>query len=189
LLLPRGRFGHAANDSVGIGAFGAAQLFDRLSHRRDGMLPQQVQHADELPDSHTGAMAVFQPCAQLAEDRWEFPVAIHVRVIQRCRTPGERHQIMQRIKNLVARFIAPLVRSHDLIAMHDLNAIDVAFDRHGLEGRLAGDAVADFVKTGELVLIDFRRLADAGIEAKPRQFGCVLSIATKLLTDSLLRIA
>ncbi len=187
--MPRGRFGHAANDSVGIGAFGAAQLFDRLSHRRDGMLPQQVQHADELPDSHTGAMAVFQPCAQLAEDRWEFPVAVHVRVIQGRRTSGERHQVMQWIKNLVARFIAPLVRSHDLIVMNDVNAIDVAFDRHSLEGRLARNAVADFVKTGELILIDFRGLSDAGIEAMSRQFGCVLSIASKLLTDGLLRIA
>ncbi len=51
---------------------------------------------------------------------------------------------MQRIKNLVARFIAPLVRGHDLIVMDDVHSIDVAFDRHGLEGRLARDAVADF---------------------------------------------
>jgi hypothetical protein len=51
LLLPRGRFAHAANDAVGIGALGAAQLFDRLRHRTDGVLPQQFQHADELPYS------------------------------------------------------------------------------------------------------------------------------------------
>ena len=46
--MPRGSLTHAANDSVGIGALGAAQLFDRLRHRTDGMLPQQFQHAHVL---------------------------------------------------------------------------------------------------------------------------------------------
>ena len=96
---------------------------------------------------------------------------------------------MQWIENLVAGFIAAPMRGHDLIVMDDVHSIDVAFDRHGLKGAVSWNAVADLVKTGELILIDFRRLADAGIETMPRQFGCVLSITTELLINGLLRIA
>jgi hypothetical protein len=180
---------HAADNAVGVRAFRAAQLFDRLRHRWDGMLPQQFQYAHELADSVTRTVPIFQPRSQFAERRREFPIAVHIRVVQGRRASGEGHQIMQRIENLVARFIAPLVRGHDLIVMDDVHSIDVAFDRHGLEGRLAGDAVADVVETGELILIDFRRFADAGIETMPWQFGCLFPIATVLLINGFLRIA
>jgi len=96
---------------------------------------------------------------------------------------------MQRIEHLVAGFIAAPMRGHDLITLDDFDAIDVAFDRHGLKGTTSRNAVADVVETGELILIDFRRLADAGIETMPWQFGCLFPIATELLIDGLLRIA
>lgn len=96
---------------------------------------------------------------------------------------------MQRIENLVAGFIAADMRGHNLIVLDDVNAIDVAFDRHGLEGIASRNAVANVLETGELVLVDFRRFADTGIELMPRQFGCVLVIEPELLFDGLLRIA
>ncbi len=113
--MPRGRFGHAANDSIGVRACGAAQLFDCLGHRWDGMLPQQFQHAHVLPDSEAAAVPIFQPCSQFAKRRREFPIAVDVRVVQSGRASGKRRQIMQRIKNLITRFIAPFMCGHDLI--------------------------------------------------------------------------
>ena len=76
--MPCGRFGHAANDSVGIGALGAAQLFDRLRHRTDGVLPQQFQHADELPYSGADAVPLFQSRSQFVKHRGKFPIAVDV---------------------------------------------------------------------------------------------------------------
>ncbi len=188
-MLPSCRLIHAANDSLGVRSFRTTQLFDRPCHTRHGMFREQLQHTDILADSTTRTVPIFQPCSQFAECWREFPIAVDVRVIQRRRSSRKRYQIMQRIKNLVARLIAAFMRGHDLIVMDDVHSVNVAFDGHGLEGRLARNAVADFVKTGELILIDFRRFADAGIETMPRQFGCVLSIATELLINGLLRIA
>jgi len=71
---------------------------------------------------------------------------------------------MQRIKNLVARLIATAMRGHDLIVTDDVNVIDVAFHRHVFEGYRSRHAVTDVVEACELVLIDLRRTADAGIK-------------------------
>ncbi len=131
--MPRGSLTHAANDSVGIGALGATQLPDRLRHRTDGVLPQQFQHADELPYSGADTVPLFQPRSQFVKHRRKFPRTVDVRVVQSGRTSRKRRQIMQRIENLVTRFITALMCGHDLIVMHNVNAIDVAFDRHGLE--------------------------------------------------------
>ena len=90
------------------------------------MLPQQFQHAHVLPHSEAAAVPIFQPCSQFAKRRRKFPLAVDVRVIQSGRASTQRYQIMQRIENLVARFIAALMRGHDLITVDDLNAIDVA---------------------------------------------------------------
>jgi len=69
------------------------------------------------------------------------------------------------IENLIARFIAAVMRGHDLIAMNDVNAVDVAFHRDGLEGHRSRDTVIHIVETCELILIDLRRAPDTGIKA------------------------
>jgi len=96
---------------------------------------------------------------------------------------------MQWIKNLVARFVAALVCGHDLIVMDNLNAIDVALDCHGLEGRRARNAVTHVVEACELILIDFRRLADAGIKAMLGQSRRLLEVLLQPLANRALRIA
>ena len=96
---------------------------------------------------------------------------------------------MQRIENLVARFIAALMCGHDPIVMHDVNAINVAFDRHGLESGRSRDGVADVVEPGELVLIDFCGLPDAGVEAMLRQRSRLLPVMRESLGNRELRIA
>ncbi len=153
------------------------------------MLPQQFQHAHVLPYSSTAPMAVFQPGSQFAEDRGEFPIAVHVRVIQGRRTPGERRQIMPWIENLVARFVTANMPGHDLIVMDDGNAIDVAFDGHSMKGTVSRNAVRHVVKAGELVLVDLHRLADAGLETMRRQRSRLLKVLLEPLADGLLRIA
>ena len=96
---------------------------------------------------------------------------------------------MQRIKNLITRFIAALMCGHDPIVMHDVNAIDVAFDHHGLESGRSWNAVADVLEPGELVLIDFRGLPDAGVEAMSRQRSRMLPVVFQPLTNRALRFA
>ena len=93
------------------------------------------------------------------------------------------------IENLVAGLVAAHMPGHDLIVMHDVNMIDVAFHRHGLKGTAAGNAVTHVVETGELILVDFRQLPDTGVESILWQCGSVLAIAPELLVDGLLRIA
>jgi hypothetical protein len=156
---------YAANDALGVRPFRATQLLDGVRHERHGMLGEQLQHAHILTDSVTGSVPIFQSCAQPAERRREFPIAVDVRMIQ-CRRPSaQRHQIMQRIKNLVARFVTADMRGDDLKLMNDVDPIDVAFHRDGLEGHRSRNAVRDVVEACELVLVDFRRLLDAGVEA------------------------
>ncbi len=153
------------------------------------MLPQQFQHAHVLPDSDTAAVPILQPCSQFAKRRREFPVAVDVRVIQSGRASIQRHQVMQRIKHLVARFVAANMRGHDLEFMDDVDPIDVAFHRHGLEGHRSRNAVRHVVKACELVLVDFRGLLDAGVEAMLWQRSRVLQVVLQPLADGVLRIA
>jgi len=96
---------------------------------------------------------------------------------------------MQRIKNLISRFVTAIMSGHDLKIMDNLNVIDVAFDRYGLEGRRAGDAVRDVVEACKLILVDFRRLPAAGIKAMLRQSSRVLKVLLQPLADRALRIA
>ena len=96
---------------------------------------------------------------------------------------------MQRIKNLVPRLITAVMRGHDLIVMNDVHVIDVAFDRHRLEGHRAGDAVRHVVEAGELILVHFRGLSDAGVKAMLRQRSRLLKVVLQPLADRTLRVA
>ena len=156
---------------------------------RHGMFAKQLQHTDILADSTTRAVPIFQPCSQRTECWWKLPVAVDVRVIQGRRTPGKRDQIMQWIKNLVPRLIAAFMRGHDLIVMDDVDTIDVAFDRHRLEGRRAGDAVRHVVEACELILVHFRGLADTGVKAMLRQRSRLLQVVLQPLANRALRVA
>lgn len=163
-LLPRGRFGHAADDPVGVRPGGTAQLLDGSGDARDRVFAQQLQHAHEMTHALARSVPLFQSRSQFVEARGQFPIAKDVRVVERGRSSGERHQIMPGIEYLIARFVTPPMHGHDLVAEDDFHSVDVGFDRHGLESRRAGHAVGDALKAGELVLVDLRRFADAGIE-------------------------
>ena len=187
--MPSCRLLHTTNDSLDIRSFRPTQLFDCLRHTRHGMFTEQLQHTDILADSTTRTVPIFQPCSQFAEDRWKFPIAVHVRVIQCRRTPRKRYQIMQRIENLVAGLITAVMRGHDLSVVDDVHAIDVAFDRHRLEGHRAWHAVRHVVEACELILVNFRRLSDAGIKAMLRQRSRLLQVVLQPLANRTLRVA
>ncbi len=51
---------------------------------------------------------------------------------------------------------------------HHVDAVDVGLDRHLLEGRRAGHAVAVGIEAHHLVLVDLRRLEQARIESRAR---------------------
>lgn len=150
---------------------------------------EQLQHTHVVANSAAGAVPVLQPRSQFRKDGRKLPIAVDVRVIQRGRAPGERHQVMHRIENLVSDGIAARVRGDDPIVMHDLHAIDVALHRHGLESDVTRDAVRHVVEAGELVLVDFRRLANAGVEAVLRQSAGLLPVVLEPFADRTLRVA
>jgi len=76
---------------------------------------------------------------------------------------------MQRIQNLIAWLVAATMCGHDLIVRDDLDAIDVAFHRHGLESDRSRHTVIHVVEARKLILVDLRGLPDAGIKAMLRQ--------------------
>ncbi len=77
-------------------------MFDGLAHTRYRMLAEQLQHTHVMADATTRAVPIFEPSSQFAERGRQFPIAVDVRVIQRGRASGQRHQVMHRIENLVA---------------------------------------------------------------------------------------
>ncbi len=81
------------------------------------------------------------------------------------------------------------MRGDDLIVAHDFNAINVALHRYGLKSDIARSAVRHVVEACELVLVDFRRLANAGVEAVLRQSGRLLPVVLEPFADRTLRIA
>ena len=134
-------------------------------HTRQWMRRQQLQHTDKLPYAGPRPVTFFQTLPELQEYGRKLPVAVHIRVIKRGRATLQSRQIVQGIKHLVAGLITAFVCGHDGVLMHDLHTIDVAFHRYRLEGTWSRHAVAHLVETGELILVDFRLLTNAGVEA------------------------
>lgn len=149
------------------------------------MTGQQLQHAHVLTHAGADAVPFLQSPTQLPEDRRQLPVAIHVRVVQRGRTALQRRQIMPRIEDLIAGCMASLVRRHDRVRLHDLDTVDVAFDRHALERAVTRHAVTDVVESGELILIDLRLLTDTGVEPMPWQWRRCCTVLLEANADRL----
>jgi hypothetical protein len=149
------------------------------------MLGQQLQHPHVLPNARARTVPFFQPLTKFAEDLRQLPIAIHVRMIQSRRTPLQCGQIVQRIKHIVTGVItAKMGRDHRIVE-YDLDMIDIALDRHRLKRRVTRHAVVHVVEPRELVLIDLRRLPDAGIEPLLGQRGRPLFFFRKAFADRL----
>lgn len=128
------------------------------------MLGQQLQDAHVLANARPRTVPLFQPLAEFPEHGGQLPIAIHVGMIQSGRATLQSGQIMHRVQHIVAGVIAAVMNRDDRFIQHDLDAIHVAFDRHDLKRRLTRHAVVHVVKPRELILVDLRRLPNAGIK-------------------------
>lgn len=188
LRMLAGRLGRpcdAANDPLRIGSVGTAQLFDGALHPADRMLGQQLQHPHVLPHPGTCSMPALQTFAKFVERSGKLPPAVDVGVVQSGRPASQRRQVMPRIENLVTVVVAPRMRGHHRLAQHDLDAVDVAFDRHRLKRTVTRHAVIHVVEAGELILVDLDGLTDAGIEPVLRQRGRPTGFLGEALADGL----
>ena len=133
------------------------------------MFFQQVQHAHVVLAAAVGPVLTLQRRPQLAEDGRQLPAPEDVGVVERRRPALQGAQIMLRVEDLLVLAVAARVRGDHPAAEHDVDAVDVALDRHRLEGGRARHAVAVVVEAGHLEFIDLGRLADARIEGMIRQ--------------------
>ena len=161
----------AADDSLGVGSVLTTQLFDGGLHALQRMLSKQLQNPNVLPHAGTGSMPIFKPLTKFREHRRQRPLPVDVRVIQRRRSASQRDQIMQWIEDLIAVFVTAGMPGHDRVVMHDLHAIDVAFDCHTLKRTVPRHAVTDVVEAGQLILVDLRGFANTRIEPMQWQLG------------------
>jgi len=143
---------------------GRATELDGPLHALDGVLGQELQDADVLPCPRADAVLSLQVGTQLAEYARQIPVTVQVGVIERGRLPLQRHQIVQRLQQLLALGVRAQVPGDDLAAGHDGDVIDVALDRHRLERERARHAVVVRVEADGLVLVHLGRLGHAGVE-------------------------
>ena len=164
-------------------------MFDGTRHTRQRMLGQQPEDANVLPHAGHRAMPHLQPGAQFVKDRRQLPLAIHVRVVQSRRPAGQRDQIMHRIKDLIAGVVAATMSGHDRFAIDNLDPVDIRLDGHGAKGDVTRDAVAHFVESHELILVDLRRFANAGVKTRFRQARCVLFLPRESFGNGAGRIA
>ena len=147
------------------------------------MLRQQLKHADVLPHAGPRAVSSLQAFSEPRKHPRQLPAAVDVRMIQRRRTTPERGQIVQRIKHLVAGLVTPPVAGNHTIAMHDVHAVDVAFDRDCLERIGPRHAVLNLLKTHQLILVHLPWTHDAGIKGVPRQPHRSRTVSLKELTN------
>ena len=161
---------HALHDRLDVVTAARLALHDRPLHAR-GRVPlvQQLQDADEVANASGSAVLAFQVDAQLAEDRWQLPVAEDIGVIQRRRFAAEDFQVMKRVEVLLETAVQARMPRHDLVAGHDDDLVHVALHRHGPKGVAARHAVAVAVEAHGLILVHLRRLRDAGVERIRRQ--------------------
>jgi hypothetical protein len=147
------------------------------------MLRQQLKHADVLPHARPRAVSSFQTLSEPRKDSGQLPAAVDVRMIQRRRTTPQRGQVVQRIEHLVAGLVTPPVAGNHTIAMHNVHAVDVAFDRDRLERIGPRHAVLNPIKTHQLILIDLPGAHDARIKGVPGQRHRSRTVSLKELTN------
>jgi hypothetical protein len=92
---------------------------------------------------------------------------------------------MPRIEHLLVLTVATRMRRDHLAALHDLDLLDIGFDRDDLEGGAARHAITVAVVTHHLVLVRLGRLQHAGIEGVGRQRQGLGTLARKALADGL----
>jgi len=133
-------------------------------HLVDGVVIEQCQHAHVMLDAARRAVLLLQRFAQFAEDGGQLPTAKDVGVVERRRPMLQGTQVVLRIENLLVPTVGTGMRGDHLSAQHHIDAVDVGFNRDGLERRRTRHAVAIGVEADHLILVGLGGLGDARIE-------------------------
>ena len=105
-------------------------------------------------------MVLFQLGPERGEARGKLPVAKDRRMVQCSGLLAQRREVMDRIENHGLFLEGSFVRCDDLAVRHDHDLVDVALDRHHLEGKPAWHAVTIAVEGDGLKLVDRDRRPD-----------------------------
>ena len=142
----------------------AAASVDGLFDPREGMLRQQLQHANEVPSARQRTVPCFETLAQLGKGRRQTPIAVDVGVIEIGWLHSQRRQVVQRVEYLLALAVGALVLGNPQSVADDFDAIDVRFYRDGGEGVPPRHTVAVLLPGDRLILVDLADLAHRGLE-------------------------
>jgi hypothetical protein len=72
----------SSDNDRGIEAATRQTTGNRVLHRFDGVVGQQLQHADVMSRSQARSVLLVQKTPQSVKDTWQLPVAIHRSVIE-----------------------------------------------------------------------------------------------------------
>jgi hypothetical protein len=145
------------------GSAGTARLdaaFDTL----DGVMGEQLQHANVLAGAGAGSEPGFEFAAEIRERCWELPVAVDRGMVERGWLAFQNDQKMQRIEHFFAVAVAPPVRGNHLAVGHDLDVINVALHGHRTERPPPRHTVTVAVERRRLVFVHLAGLEHTGIE-------------------------
>lgn len=157
---------HAQQDRLDVVARWATAHLDHTLHLVDGVFLQQSQDANVVLDAAAGAVLLLQGGAEVVEDGRQMPATKHIGMVE-CRRPAlQGAQVVLRIEDLLVFAIGTRMRRDDLVAEHDVDAVDSGLDRDALERRRTRHAVAVVVETHQLVLVGLGGLDDTRIEAR-----------------------
>jgi hypothetical protein len=166
----RGSLGNAAThpqqDRLHVVARLATAHLDDALHLVDGVVIEQCQHAHVMLDAARRAVLLLQRFAQFAEDGRQLPTAKDVGVIERRRPVLQSTQVVLRIEDLLVSAVGTWMHGNYLRAPHHVDAVDISFNRDGLECRRPRHAVAVIVETHHLILVGLGGLSDARIEGR-----------------------
>ena len=154
----------ARGDSLGRDDAIAAASVDGLFDPREGVLCQQLQHANEVPSARQRPVAFFKTLAQLIKCRRQTPVAVDVGVIEIGWLHSQRGQVVQRVEYLLALAIGALVLGNPHSVADDFDAIDVRFYHDGGEGLPPRHTVTVLLPGDCLVLVDLADLTHRSFE-------------------------
>jgi hypothetical protein len=133
-------------------------------HTLDGVMSEQLQHADVLAGAGALSEPGFEVTAEIGEYCRELPVAVDRCMVERGRLAFQNNQKMQRIEHFFAVTVAPCVRGNNLAVGHDLDVIDVALHGHRTERPPPRHTITVAVERRRLVFVYLAGLEHTGVE-------------------------
>lgn len=138
---------------------------DRVLHMFDGVVGQQLQHADVMSRSQARSVLLFQRTPESVKDTRQLPVAIYRCVIESAGLTFQNHQEMERIEYLLPSLVTAEVGGDGRSFTDHFDAVHISLHTHRSKRPSTRHAVAVAIESDRLVLVHLARLYDARIEA------------------------